>query len=720
MSEIVKLDRRDFLKLGAAAGGGLFLGVYLPGQGAETLEAATAHAIGPLQPNAFVRVDTDGTVTIWSARADMGQGVRTALPMIVADEMDADWETVRIVQADAHPDKYGSQMTVGSSSVRRGAWMRLRQAGASAREMLIAAAAAEWGVAASTCRTERGRVLHDASDRSLGYGALAEAAAALPVPQDPEFKDASEFRLIGTSPPLVDTALKVTGKAGFGMDVRLTDMRFATVVHCPVFGGSVGSVDATEALEVPGVREVVQVSQGVAVVAGDTWAAFKGARALDITWNTGDFSMNSEEITGYLEGLTESSGVVARDDGAADAALGQAASRVEATYEAPFLAHATMEPMNCTADVRSDSCEVWAPTQNPQGTQRTAAQITGLPIERVTAHTTYLGCGWGRRSSTDFVRDAVETSIEVGAPVQVVWTREEDMQHDFYRPASCSVFEGGVDADGHVNALKIRVAATPIGGGRRGGGNGVDRNSVDGMANMQYRIPNVFIDYCRPDLPVPIGYWRSVGPSQNTFMVESFIDELAHAGGRDPFELRREMLEHYPRLKHVLEVAAEKAAWDTPLPAGRARGIAVVEDKGGLVAQVAEVSVSDGEVRVHRVTCAADCGQVIHTGIVEAQIEGCIVGGLTAALYGEITLDDGRVTQGNFHDYPMLRMREMPEIDVHIVESREEPGGAGEPALPPIAPAVANAVFALTGTRIRRLPIRLASASASAGATDSN
>ncbi len=310
--------------------------------------------------------------------------------------------------------------------------------------------------------------------------------------------------------------------------------------------------------------------------------------------------------------------------------------------------------------------------------------------------------------------------MEVGAPVQVVWTREEDMQHDFYRPASCSVFEGGVDADGHVTALRLRVAATPIGGGRRGGGDGVDRNSVDGMANMRYRIPNVFIDYCRPDLPVPIGYWRSVGPSQNTFMVESFIDELAHAGGRDPFELRREMLEHYPRLKHVLELAADRAGWGTPLPAGRARGIAVVEDKGGLVAQVAEVSVADGDVRVHRVTCAADCGQVIHTGIVEAQIEGCIVGGLTAALHGEITLEDGRVTQGNFHDYPMLRMREMPEIEVHIVESGEEPGGAGEPALPPIAPAVANALFALTGTRIRRLPIRLASASASASAPDTD
>jgi CO/xanthine dehydrogenase Mo-binding subunit len=514
--------------------------------------------------------------------------------------------------------------------------------------------------------------------------------------------------LIGTSPPLVDTARKVTGQAGFGMDVRVPDMLYATVVHPPVFGGAVAAFDATGALRVPGVREVVEISQGVAVVARDTWAAFKGVRALDITWDDGDFSMGSEEISAYLEGLTEREGAVARDDGDVATALSRSTRRVTSMYEAPLLAHATMEPMNCTADVRSDRCEVWAPTQNPQGTQSTAARITGLPIEAVTAHITYLGCGWGRRSGTDFVRDAVETSMKIGAPVQVVWTREEDMQHDFYRPASCSVFEGGVDAEGRISAWKLRVAATPIGGGGRGGGGGVDRNSVDGMVNMQYRIPNVFIDYCRPDLPVPIGYWRSVGPSQNTFMVESFIDELAHAAGRDPFELRREMLDHNPRLKHVLELAAEKAGWGTPLPPGRARGIALVEDKGGRVAEVAEVSVSDGQVRVHRVTCAVDCGQIIHRGIVSAQIEGSVVAGLTAALYGEITLEGGRVTQSNFHDYRMLRMSGMPEVEVHLVTNTEEPGGAGEPGVPPIAPAVTNALFALNGKRIRRLPIRLA------------
>jgi CO/xanthine dehydrogenase Mo-binding subunit len=709
MSEIMKLDRRDFLKLGVVAGGGLALGVYLPGSRSSAWAAELAGegpGSGPLQPNAFVRIDPDGTVTIWCGRADMGQGVRTALPMIVADELDADWPAVQTVQADAHPDKYGGQMTVGSTSVRRGAWLPLRKAGASAREMLVGAAAARWGVGVAECRTEAGRVIHDASGRALGYGDLAEAAAQQPVPEEPRLKDPSEFRLIGTSPPLVDTTLKVTGQAGFGIDARVPDMLFATVVHPPVFGSSVAAVDAADALKVPGVQEVVQVSQGVAVVARDTWAAFKGARALEITWANEDFSLDSDEISTYLAGLTDREGVVARDDGDVAAALSQSTGRVEATYEAPFLAHATMEPMNCTADVRPDRCEVWVPTQNPQGTQRAAAQITELPIERVTVHITYLGCGWGRRSGTDFVRDAVETSMKVGAPVQVVWTREEDMQHDFYRPASCSVFEGGVDAEGQITAWKLRVAATPIGGGRRGGG-GVDRNSVDGMVNMQYRIPNVFIDYCRPDLPVPIGYWRSVGPSQNTFMVESFIDELAHAGGRDPFELRREMLDHNPRLKHVLELAAEKAGWGTSLPPGRARGIALVEDKGGLVAEVAEVSVTGGQIRVHRVTCAVDCGQIIHRGIVSAQIEGSVVAGLTAALYGEITLEGGRVKQSNFHDYPMLRMSEMPEVEVHLVTNTEEPGGAGEPGVPPIAPAVTNALFALTGKRIRRLPIRL-------------
>ena len=700
MGNIVKMDRRDFLKIGAMAGGGLILGVHLQ-------DYPRALAGSPLQPNVFVRIDPNETVVIWVGKADMGQGVRTSLPMIIADELDADWNKVQVIQADAHPNKYGRQMTVGSSSVRGGAWTPLREAGASARQMLIAAAAAEWGVGAAECRAESGYVIHKGSRRKLSYGQVTEAAALLPVPEQVSLKGRSEFRLIGTNVPQVDSLDKVTGQAEFGIDVRVPNMLFATVVHCPVFGGSVGSYDATKAREVPGVRDVVEISHGVAVVAEHTWAAFQGAAKLEITWNEGNFSMSSRDISASFEQLSLDDGAVARNEGDADDALGTAHQRVEARYEAPYLAHATMEPMNCTAHVRADECEVWAPTQNPQGTQGTAARISGFPSEQVTVHVTQLGCGWGRRSRTDFVQDAVETSMKVGAPVQVIWTREEDMQHDMYRPAAQVKFDGGVDADGRAIALQCRIVAVPVsGGGGRRGGNGADRNSVESIANMMYGIPNLFIDNCRSGVPVPTGHWRAVGPTQNTFFLESFIDEMAHAAGRDPYEFRRELLGVYPRGRRVLEVAAEKSRWGTPMPEGRARGIAIVENKGSIVAEVAEVSLEGGRVRVHRVYCAADCGQIIHPGIVDAQMVGSIVAGLTAALYGEITIEKGRVVQSNFHDYKMLRMNEMPDVEVHIVDSGEEPGAVGEPGVPPIAPAVTNALFALTGKRIRRLPIR--------------
>jgi CO/xanthine dehydrogenase Mo-binding subunit len=696
MSAITKLDRRDFIKVGALASTGLLLGVRVP-------ERKGGGRAAPFAPNVFLRIDPGGDVTILVARSDMGQGVRTALPMIVADELDADWSRVRVEQADGHPDRYGRMMTVGSSSVRGGAWLPLRRAGAAAREMLVAAAAARWQVPASELRTENGRVLHAGSRRSAGYGELAEAAAALQVPAQPRLKDPSQFKLIGTARPQLDTKDKITGRAFYGTDIRVPGLLFATVVHPPVYGGTVRSFDDTRARAVAGVRHVVQVSQGVAVVADNTWAALQGARALQVTWDNGAFAMSTPEIFAEFARLADGPAAGARGDGDAGAALAGAARRVEATYEAPYLAHATMEPMNCTADVRRDRCEVWAPTQNPQGTQSVSARLTGLPVDAVTVHVTHLGCGWGRRSRTDFVEDAVETSMKVGAPVQVLWTREEDMQHDFYRPAAYLRLVGGLDAAGRATALHARVVAQGISGGNRP----VDGPAVAGIADMHYAIPNVRVEYARAQLAVPVGYWRSVGPSQNTFVLESFIDEMAHAAERDPFEFRREMLSGNPRLRHVLEVAAEQSGWGKPLPAGRARGIAVVEDKGGLVAQVAEVSIQNGRVRVHRVTCAADCGQIIHPGIVEAQLTGSVIAGLTAALYGEITIEKGRAKQGNFNDYRMLRLGESPTIDVHVVKNHEEPGGVGEPAVPPIAPAVANAIFALTGKRIRRLPIRL-------------
>lgn len=697
MATVTKLDRRDFLKAGAVAGGSLLLGVYLPERGAALVSAAG------FQPNAFLRLDTDGSLTIWLGRSDMGQGVRTALPMIVAEEMDADWSRVRVIQADAHPTDYGRMMTVGSSSVRGGGWMALRHAGAAAREMVVRAAAERWGVSAEGCATESGVVIHARSRRRLPYGDLADAASKLPVPDEPRLKDPKAFRLIGTSPPQLDLVDRVTGRARYGLDVRRPGMLFATVVHPPVFGTGVRSFDATRALAVGGVKDVFEVSQGVAVVATGTWAAFQGAKALEIEW-TGRSTLDSDAIFAEFEKLAATDGRVARDDGDVDAAFGRATHRLQATYRAPYLAHATMEPMNCTADVRPGRCEIWAPTQNPQGTQSAAARITGLPLEDVTVHVTYLGCGWGRRSSTDFVHDAVETSMKAGAPVQLVWTREEDMRHDFYRPAALVKLEGALDGAGKATALRVRVVAQPIAGGR---GGRVDGPAVAAIADSPYAVPAFHVDYCRPALPVPVGYWRSVGPSQNAFILESFLDEMAHAAGRDPVELRLELLAGAPRMRRVVQLAAQRSGWGRPLPAGRARGIACVDDTGSFVAQVAEVSLEAGAVRVHKVTCVADCGQVIHPRIVESQLSGAIIGGLAAALYGEITIRDGRVEQGNFDDYPLLRMSEAPAIDVHIMPSTEAPGGVGEPALPPIAPAVANGLFALTGKRLRSLPIRV-------------
>jgi CO/xanthine dehydrogenase Mo-binding subunit len=693
----ITLDRRGFVKVGALAGAGLVIGIRLPARGEDGSVAV------PLQPNAFLRVDPDGSVTIWLGRSDMGQGVRTSLPMIVAEELDADWKRVTVLQADAHPSDFGRMMTVGSSSVRNGAWNALRTAGASAREMLVAAAAARLGVPASQLTTGNHAVHHHASRRMVGYGELAEAAGALPVPAQPRLKDPKTFTLVGTRVPLVDTQDKVTGAAKFGIDARVPGMLFATVVRPPVHGDSLGSFDATRAKAIKGVRDVVHISSGMAVVAESTWAAFKGARALTIQWQPGGFTMGSDEIFAHLARVAQSPGVVTRTEGDADAALARASKRLDAVYEAPYLAHATMEPMNCTAHVRADGVEVWAPTQNPQGAQSTAARLTGRPVDQVTVHVMYLGCGWGRRSSTDFVQDAVETSMKVNAPVQVLWTREEDMQHDNYRPCTHVRIEGGVDAGGTVVALKARVAAQPISGGR----GQFDGPAVAGISNMNYHVPDLRVEWCRPDVRVPVGYWRSVGPSQNTFILESFIDELAHAAGRDPVEVRRELLENEPRLLRVLNLAAERSGWGAPLPEGRARGIGIAEDVGSLVAEVAEVSLVNGRPMVHKVWVVADCGRIIHPGIAEAQFQGSVAGGLGAALYGEITMENGRTKQSNFNDFRLLRLTDMPEVDVYLVPSEEEPGGVGEPGVPPIAAAVTNALFTLTGTRIRKLPISL-------------
>jgi len=688
------VNRREFLKTGAAAGATLVIGLYLPAFDPRTSHAPAAPE--PFKPNAWIEIRPDGAVTIWTGRSEMGQGVRTAMPMIVAEELEADWTRVRVAQADADP-AYGDQFTVGSRSVRSG-FEPLRKAGAAAREMLIGAAALTWNVPREACRARNGFVEHVPTGRRLGYGDLAARAATLPVPADPPLKQPSEFRILGHRTPRVDTPDKVSGAAIFGLDVRVPGMVYAAVARCPVFGGRVRTFDPRSALAVPGVQRVVQISSGVAVVADRTWAAFQGKKALKIEWDEGATARwSSDGIWSAFAAAAARSGEVVRAVGDVDANLKAAARVVEAVYQAPYLAHACMEPMNCTAHVRDGRCEIWAPTQSPQGVQRAAARVTGLPVEATAVHVTYLGGGFGRRGGpVDYATEAVELAQKIEVPVQVVWTREDDIQNAVYRPATYNVLRAGLDPSGAPVAWSHRLV------GPEGGSFLLTR----GADELIYPLPHFRLERATVDAGVPIGPWRGVGPSQNDWVVESFVDELAHAAGKDPYAYRRELVAGQPRLRGVLDLAAERAGWGSAPPAGRSRGIALWQFGETFLAQVAEVSVgSDGMVRVHRVVCAADCGILVNPDTVEAQLQSAIVYGLTAALYGEITIERGRVAQSNFSDYRMLGLAETPEIEVHLVQSEAAPGGVGEAGLPPIAPAVCNAVFAGTGKRIRRLPI---------------
>jgi len=636
--------------------------------------------------------------------------VLTSLPMIVAEELDADWGTVRYEQAVADP-KYGSMGTGGSRSVR-GSYQTLREAGAAARMMLVQAAAGTWGVDAASCTTASGAVRHAPSGRSLAYGALAGRAAKLPIPSTIVLKDPSSFRIIGRRTPRLDTPLKVDGSGKFGIDTRLPGMLYATVAHPLPYGATLTSFDGAKALAIPGVINVLAIDTGVAVIARSTWLAFKGRDALAITWNEGESgAVSSATIAASLGEAAARAGAVAERVGDPETALAHAAKHVEAVYDAPFLAHATMEPMNCTADVRAGECEIWAPTQSPQSAQQEAADALGIDKTRVTVHTTLLGGGFGRRLSSDYVRDAVLCSKAAGAPVKMTWTREEDMRHDFYRPVSRHVLAGAVDASGTLVALTHKVVAPSIGDQRRPGSlsGGLDRGAVEGAVLTDYHVPNWKVEFALARTPVPIGAWRSVYPSQTVFALECFIDELAAAAGKDPVDFRLALTGHNPRAHAVLKLAREKSGWDTPPGAGVSRGIAFGPHAfyGSWVAHVAEVSVEGGAVRVHRIVTAIDCGTAVNPESIEAQIEGGIVYGLTAALKGEITIERGSAVQGSFDDYPLLTMDEMPRIDVHIVPSAEPPEGIGEPGVPPIAPAVANAVSRATGKRVRSLPIRL-------------
>ena len=707
----VDLTRRDFLRAGAVAGAGLTLAVSLPSCTGEPAPPPGP----PFTPNAWVRIGTDGSVTLVLDRSEMGQGVHTALPMLLAEELDVPWATVRVEQSGASPDYYNplfkSMVTGGSMSVRTG-WTPLREAGARARAMLVSAAATAWAVDPSECRTANGVVSHPASRRRLKYGELVGRASALPVPEKVTLKDPKDFTIIGTAAPRLDLGDKVAGKATFGVDVRVPGMLTAVVARSPVFGGVPASWDEAAARQVPGVRQVVRIGSGIAVLADGYWAAQQGRKALNVVWNEGAAArLGSAEMRKEMEALAGRAGHMARREGTGALTAG---TRVSAAYDAPFLAHACMEPMNATAHVEAARCTVWAPTQYQcgmalgGGAQEVAARITGLDPASVTVHTTFLGGGFGRRAMQDFVTDAVEASKAAGVPVQVMFSREDDIQHDFYRPPTYARFAASLDADGLPRGLTARVVCPSIMASAFGAPKTqFDDSTVEAIANLPYAIPNLSVEAVQPDWEVPLGFWRSVGSSQNGFLIESFIDELAVAAGRDPVEYRTAMLGAKPRHLGVLTLAAEKAGWGTPLPAGRARGVAVVESFSSYVAEVAEVSLNpDRSVRVHRVVAAVDCGTVVNPDIVAAQVESAIVYGLTAALHGEITIDRGRVAQSNFHDYPLLRMREMPVVEVHIVPSTEAPTGIGEPGTPPIAPAVANAVFTLTGKRLRSLPMR--------------
>jgi isoquinoline 1-oxidoreductase subunit beta len=706
------IDRRGFLKTGMAGAAGLVVGFYLPGRFEALASPASAEPMAKL--NAWMLISPDDTVKIMIDKSEMGQGILTALCMIAAEELDCDWKKIRTEFAPAAKEyfnpAFGMQGTGGSSSVRS-SWDPLRKAGAAARDMLLQAAAQKWGVEKSACRTENGVIYHDASKRKFTYGSVAEAASKLPVPQDVPPKDPKQYRIVGKETKRLDTPDKVDGRAEFGIDVRRPGLLYAVVARCPVFGGKVASFDATKAKAVPGVKNVVQISSGIAVIADNTWSAMQGRRALDVKWDEGPTAKVSDEtISKLFADQMLQSGAEARKEGDAATAMGGAAQKIEAVYEVPYLAHATMEPMNCTAHVQADRVDVWAPTQFQTPAQAMAAKFGGVKPENAFIHTTYLGGGFGRKAGQDFLIDAVETSKAVGAPVKVTWSREDDMQHDYYRPASYAKLEGAIGADGWPVAFSARVACASIFEAWFPGStkNNLDPTSVEGLANLPYSIPNILVDYVRTEPGIPVGFWRSVGNSQNGFFSECFVDELAAAGKKDPYEFRRHLLDKAPRHLGVLELAAQKAGWDKPLPAGRYRGIAVLFAFESYAAQVVEISVNRGakSVKVHRVVCAVDVGRVVNPLNIAMQSESAIVYGLSSALYGKITISGGRATQTNFNNYPVLRIDAMPAIETYIVPSEEKPTGAGELAVPPVVPALCNAIFAATGKRIRRLPIR--------------
>jgi isoquinoline 1-oxidoreductase subunit beta len=700
------VTRRAFLGAGLGVSGALLVGFYVPTSGA----ASGASAV--FAPNAFIRIDRQGKIVLIMPQVEMGQGIYTAVAMILAEELDAAFDQVTLEAAPPDDKLYGNpvfgiQVTGNSNSVRA-FWIPLRKAAAGARAMLVQAASQIWKVDPAGIRTDSSTVIHDASGRRLAYSALIERASGLTPSEDPVLKDPKDFKLIGKPLKRLDTPEKVNGRVVYGIDVMPPGVKFATIAACPVFGGKVGQVDDSRAKSLPGVRQVVQLDDFVAVVGDHMWAAKQGLAALNITWNEGsNASISSADVWKQIRAASEHEGAVAKNVG--DAAKGLAEGELhEAIYEMPFLAHATMEPMNCTAHVTSTSCEVWVGIQVVSRAQSVAAKVTGLPLEKVTVHNLLIGGGFGRRLEADFVEKAVLIAKQVDGPVKVVWTREEDIQHDIYRPVYLDRLSASV-SNGRITGWKHRITGSAIIARWLPPAfqKGIDIDAIDSAADMPYDIANLRVEYVRDEPPaVPTGFWRGVGPNNNVFAIESFMDELARKVNKDPVAFRRDLLGKTPRLRAALELAAAKAGWGSPLPPRTGRGVAVQVAFGSFIATVAQAQVDEhGEVRVQRLVSAVDTGIVVNPDTVVAQLQGGLTFGLTAALYGNIDIDRGRVRQSNFHDYRMLRINEMPQIEVHLIQSGEAPGGIGETGTTAAPPALGNALFAATGIRLRQLPI---------------
>jgi isoquinoline 1-oxidoreductase beta subunit len=737
MATQLSVDRRTFLKTSAAGGAALLIGFHLPARASDPAEEQEKPPINPL--NAWVRITPDNHVTLILAKSEMGQGIMTALPMILAEELCLDWKQVSIEQAPTNPKIY-DHGTGGSGSVG-GSWLPLRQAGAAAREMLIAAAAKKWEVATDTCKAQNGYVVHGHPERSYKYGELVADAALLPIPNFKEvpLKNSRDFTIVGHDTHRVEAALKATGIAKFGIDARPAGLLYAVIARCPVFYGKVASFDATKAKAVPGVRDVFQIevsgrgastTGGVAVLADNSWAAIAGRKALEVQWDEGAAASEStQELRNQFIANAAKPGKVVRNEGDADAALASTSKKVEAVYELPFAAHVCMEPMNCTVDIQADRAEAWVPTQAPQWAQSVIAEVAKLPPEKVAVHTMLMGGGFGRRYQADFVMEAAQVAKTAGKPVMVVWTREDDMQHDFYRPASYHQCQGAVDAAGNLAAWKHFQTSTSIAAKwREKGEENAEQGEFGTGATVPYSSPNIRIEYTLAHSSAPRAWWRSVEHSSSGFVVESFVDELAAAAGQDPLEFRLRLIGESrkipqfgegpdappldtARLKAVLQLAAEKAGWGQPLPEGEGRGIAGFFSFDTYTAAVAEISILQNSLKIKRLVCSVDCGRVVNPNGVRAQVESAAIYALTATLKDAITVERGRIVQSNFHDYQMMRMKEAPPIDVHLVASEEKPTGIGEPTVPVIAPALCNAIFNATrkskkDLRIRRLPIR--------------